>query len=110
MTINSRAKGKNGELELAELLREYGYESARGQQFKGGGDSPDVTGLPGYHIECKRVEAGNLYNWLEQAKRDAHPGNVPVVFHRRSRKDWVVVIDARDFLSKVAGLLEDYRK
>ena len=98
MKINSCATGKVGERDLAALLRDFGFDSARGQQFKGGGDSPDVTGLPGFHVECKRVEAGNLYNWLEQAVRDAHPGKTPVVFHRRSRKDWVVVLGATDFL------------
>ena len=103
MTINSRNKGKNGELELAALLRSFGFDSLRGQQFKGGGDSPDVTGLAGFHIECKRVESGNPYHWLAQAKRDA-VDNTPVVFHRRNHQDWVVVIDAKDFL----GLLKSY--
>jgi Holliday junction resolvase len=96
--INSRAKGARGELELAAVLKEYGYEARRGQQFSGGSDSPDVvTDLPGIHIECKRVEAGNLYNWLEQAQRDAK-GKTPVVMHRRTRKDWVCILTLEDFL------------
>lgn len=91
--INSRNKGKCGELELAEFLRAHGFEARRGQQFKGGPGSPDVIGLPdGYHLECKRVEAGNLYNWMEQARRDAGPGVTPIVAHRKNRQDWVAIL------------------
>ena len=53
--INSKKKGKKGELELARKLREFGYDCRRGQQYSGiGGD--DVVGLPHIHIECKRQE------------------------------------------------------
>ena len=98
-TINSRAKGAAGERELANYLKEKGYEGARrGQQFAGGGDSPDVVGLPGFHIECKRVEGGNLYRWLEQSTRDASWENIPIVVHRRNDKPWVVVLGLDEFL------------
>ena len=100
MAIHSRNKGKRGELELANLLKERGYTDAhRGQQFKGTPDSPDVAGLPGFHVECKRVEAGNLYNWLEQAKADAGEDQTPIVVHRKNNKPWVVVLDLDDFLN-----------
>lgn len=102
MSINSRSKGKSGELELAQYLRDAGYPAAkRGQQFKGGTESPDVV-CPGlseeFHFECKRVEAGNLYNWLAQAQRDAGE-KVPLVAHRKSRKEWVVILTLEDFLN-----------
>ena len=51
-----REKGKRGERELAGILRDYGYDTRRGQQFCGSDGSADVVGLPGIHIECKRVE------------------------------------------------------
>lgn len=100
MPINSRTKGKTGELELAKLLREHGFEARRGQQFSGGTDSPDVVcdALPDIHLECKRVEAGSLYKWLEQAKCDAGPDKIPVVAHRRSREDWVAILPLSMFL------------
>lgn len=97
--MNSRAKGKAGELELAKFLREHGVEARRGQQFSGGTDSPDVvTSLNGVHFECKRVEAGNPYDWLEQAKRDAGNGKIPVVAHRRSRQDWIAILPLEELL------------
>ena len=58
--MNSRNKGKIGELELAKLFRDHGFKSRRGQQYCGTSGEADVTGLPGLHIECKRVERLNL--------------------------------------------------
>lgn len=101
MPINSRRKGVVAEQELANLLKNWGYDARRGQQFAGGGDSPDVMGLPGWHIEAKRVEAGNLYKWMKQAVRDAKPGNKPVVMHRRNKEVWVAIVSLTDFLDLV---------
>lgn len=99
MTINSRAKGKAGELELAKVLRSWGLDEARrGVQYRGSSDSPDVIGIPGVHIECKRTERGNLYAWLDQARADATPRRVPLVAHRRSRREWVAILKLEDFL------------
>jgi hypothetical protein len=94
---NSRAKGARGELELAQFFRSvYGICARRGQQFAGGPDSPDIiTDLPGVHIECKRVESFALYPALAQATRDASADDIPVVFHRKNKHDWVAVIPAR---------------
>src|ERR1700691_2287240 len=105
MTISARRKGKDGELEIAEFLRERGFPHARrGQQFSGRGDSPDVVGVPGVHVEVKRVEKGNLYDWMAQAKRDAKAGNIPVVMHRRSRQDWVAILPLYQFLKMVRAV------
>lgn len=85
MTINSRAKGAQGELEFRDVLRDFGHVARRGQQYSGGSENPDVIceSLPGYHFEVKRVERGQLYDWLAQAIRDA-AGSIPIVAHRRS--------------------------
>lgn len=98
----SRDKGKAGEREAAALLREWGFESARrGQQYAGGADSPDVVGLPGWHIEVKRTETLRLYPALEQMERDKAGTSKAVVFHRRSRKGWVAILRAEDFLELI---------
>ena len=94
--INSRRKGKRGELEWAHLCRDEGYPVRRGQQYSGLGGA-DCVGLPGVHIEVKRVNRLNLYDALAQAKRDAPPGKLPIVAHRRDRCDWVVIMDARSW-------------
>lgn len=100
--INSRNKGKVGELELSEILRSHGHAARRGVQYAGSSGSPDVVGLAGYHIECKRVEAGNLYKWLDQAIRDADGRNTPIVCHRKNRREWVVILRLDDFLPLVS--------
>ncbi len=69
--MNSREKGKRGERELASKLREYGYGTRRGQQYCGANGDAYVVGLPGIHIECKRVERLNLDDAMTQAKADS---------------------------------------
>lgn len=95
--INSRDKGKRGELELARKLREYGYDCRRGQQYSGANGDADVVGLPGIHIECKRVERLNLDDAMAQAMHDAH-GKIPAVFHRKNHGEWHVTLGLEDFM------------
>lgn len=99
---NSRQKGKRGELELAKILREHGYEARRGQQFSGANGDPDVVGLPGYHIECKRVEKLNLDLAMSQSERDAREGERPIVVHRKNRGEWLVTLHLADFLEVIS--------
>jgi Holliday junction resolvase len=98
--LNSRQKGKRGELELAEFLRARGFQARRGQQFSGGGDSPDVvTDIPGVHFEVKRCESGSLYEWLSQAIKDAGFGKTPIVAHRKNNRDWVAILPMVNLLA-----------
>lgn len=90
---NSRRKGAEGERELAGKLRDYGFQARRGQQFSGANGDPDVLGLPNIHIECKRVEKLNLEDAMDQAKRDARKGELPVVFHRKNNHKWLVTME-----------------
>ncbi len=95
----SRDKGKSGEREAAHLIRSFGFEARRGQQFHGGPESPDVIhSIPGLHIEVKRKERFNLYDALDKANDDASTAETAVVFHRRNNKRWVVILDAEAFL------------
>ena len=96
--MNSKAKGAAGERELAKLLREHGHTARRGQQYSGANGDADVVGLPGVHIECKRVERLNVYEAMAQARRDARPGETPVVMHRKNRQPWLVTMDIDDWL------------
>ena len=72
--INSKQKGARGERELSSKLKEYGYNTRRGQQYCGANGDADVIGLAGIHIECKRVEKLNIYDAISQAKADAREG------------------------------------
>lgn len=99
--MNSRNKGKRGELEFVHFLKARGIEARRGQQFAGGGDSPDVMAgncFEHVHIEVKRCESGNPYNWLAQAIHDAAEGKVPLVAHKRNGKGWIAIVDMDHFI------------
>lgn len=94
----SQRKGADGERELAAILRERGYSIERGgsQTY---GEVPDLLGLPGVHIEVKRVERLNVPGAMAQAIRDAARfGGVPCLFHRRSRSPWLVTMQLTDWL------------
>ena len=101
MGKSAQRKGADGERELAEHLRQYGFDMRRGGSLSFG-DVPDLTGLPGIHIECKRVEHLNISGAMQQAERDAARFNdgVPIVFHRRNRQPWLVTMRLDDFMDK----------
>lgn len=98
MSINSKQKGKRGELELSSKLKEYGYNTRRSVQYCGANGDADVVGLPNIHIECKRVQALNLYNAISQAKADAKEKEFPTVFHRKDRSEWLVTMTLDDWI------------
>lgn len=98
---SSREKGKRGERELANFLTDRGFPCERTAQHKGktGGEADNVCErlLP-IHIECKRAERGRMEDWLEQARRDAGPGKLGGVFHRKNEHRWTVTFDLEEFL------------
>ena len=85
-------------------MREHGYDCRRGQQFCGANGDADVVGLPGIHIEVKRVEKLNVSNAMSQAIGDAKNGDLPVVFHRKNNEDWLVTMRFDDWIE----LYKDY--
>lgn len=96
--MNSRNKGKRGELEIAHKLQKYGYDARRSQQYAGINNDADVVGLPGVHLEVKRVEKLNIDNAMEQSIRDKREGEKPVVMHRRNNKQWLVTMLFDDWM------------
>lgn len=96
--MNSRQKGARGERELANKLKEYGFETRRGQQYSGLQGDADVVGLPGIHIECKRVESLNIHKAMQQSIRDARSGETPTVMHRKNNEEWLCTMRLDDFI------------
>lgn len=96
--MNSREKGKRGELELAhELNRLLGMDTRRGQQYCGATGDADVIGLPGVHIECKRVEHLNIDTAMHQSLFDRRDGEFATVMHRRNRQKWLVTMPLEEW-------------
>jgi len=96
--INSRRKGKAGELEIAHLCRLHWYANGciRGQQRSGLEQADVVNALPDAHIECKRIKRVAALQFLEQAERDAKPGEMPIAVFRVDRSDAVVMFRLSD--------------
>lgn len=63
----SQKKGRRGEIELAAILREYGYNVQAAEPLNYG-TIPDLTGLPGVHIECKRAETTKMELYRRSTK------------------------------------------
>lgn len=97
MSKMSREKGKRGEREFAELLREHGFEARRGQQFAGGPDSPDIITDCPCHFEVKRTENFSP-SYIDQAERDADPRLQPVVVWKRNNAPWRAFMCAHHYL------------
>lgn len=104
--MNSNAKGKKGERELSNMLKGYGYYCRRGQQYCGNNGDADVVGLPGVHIECKRVESLNLSKAMKQSVDDAKEGEIPVVMHRKNREKWLVTMSLDDWMKLYKAVMK----
>ena len=98
--MNSKQKGKRGELELVRKLKEYGFSTRRSVQYNGKAEDgqADLVGLPNIHIESKRVERLNLYDAMAQAIHDAKDGELPTVFHRKNHSEWLVTMRLDDWM------------
>lgn len=95
--INSKQKGKKGELEFSNLCKEHGFNTRRSQQYAGINNDADVVGLPGLHVEVKRVERLNISNAIRQAIRDKAEDEIPIVAHRKDREPWLITMRADDW-------------
>ncbi|MHB8225032.1 hypothetical protein [Acidithiobacillus sp.] len=95
----SRDKGSRGERELFALLSDrLGFVITRNlsQTRDAGCDSLSV---PGFTIECKRVESPFRDAWMAQAVAAIHRGHaIPVVFYRASRHPWRAAFRAADLM------------
>ena len=97
-----RDKGKVFERSVAHLFRDAGFQAERTAQYRGNtGQAGDVEGPAGIHIEAKHQEKMRLYDWMEQAVRDAEAegkGNLPVVIHKQNYKDVLVTMRWEDWV------------
>ncbi|CDA50604.1 putative uncharacterized protein [Dialister sp. CAG:486] len=103
MAINSKAKGKRGELAWCRFCGGFGYTVRRTAQFCGNNEAgaADCIGIRGIHQEVKFVEHLNIQDAMDQSIRDARKAmkdEVPIVAHKRSNCEWLVTMRACDFL------------
>jgi len=94
--INSRAKGKNGELQLFKKLSlDLGFIVERNlDQTRGGG--ADTISIPGWRIEVKRVEKDAYMQWWQQTIDQCGDGEKPMLFYRANRQPWKAMLRVFD--------------
>ena len=105
--INSKKKGAAGEREFANYCKEKGFDVRRTAQYNGKeqGSLADVIGIPGIHIEVKRVEKLNIHDAVNQAIRDnVTKCSIPIVAHRKNRTPWLITMTADDWFKLFYGL------
>ena len=92
MGAAQQRKGRAAELELCRILNENGIPATPGAALNYGTE-PDISGVEGFHVECKRHERIEIGAWMQQAERDAARfGGMPCVMHRRNREPWRVTM------------------
>ena len=103
---SAQAKGRRAEIELANYLQGKGFTDARAGASLNYGTEPDITGIDGIHIECKRHEKLQINKWYEQAATDAErmQDGKPVVIYRQNRRPWMIVLSLSDFIELQGGI------
>lgn len=106
--VNSRAKGKRGELQARDLLRAYWHcpGCERAGQTSGTICADLMGGLPRGHAEVKFMARHGIMRHFEQAAADAKPGELPYLLLRETdtdNKTWLVAFEAEraeDFVQR----------
>ncbi len=104
--LNSRAKGKRAELQLVKLLAPYWPECGRNlDQFAK--DKRDFVEVADLHVQCKHVEALNIWKALDQTITETTDNRLPVLAFRRnwdrsslpSRSSWFGAMELDELLT-----------
>ena len=109
VSINSRAKGKVGELDAAKELNAIlpKAHARRSQQYSGTDSSADLVapGLPNLWLESKRVERLNVDAVMAKSKEQC--GTLcPVILHRKNGGEWLVTVRLADLIAVSEQVLE----
>lgn len=97
MKINSRQKGARGERQAAKALQAIGIIDADRAAQIGKESGRDVEGWPGVNVEVKNLKAIAALKHLEQSKRDAKPGEVPIALVKQDRSKFVLMVELGQF-------------
>lgn len=98
--VNSKQKGKRGELEAVNYLNKKGYSAKRTRQYKGTPESADIEckKLP-FHFEIKRVERLDIHKAYRKASGESEYPKIPLVMHRKNQsKKWLATLSMDDLI------------
>lgn len=111
--INSKSKGKRGELFVVKKFKDRGYQCNRTAQFKGNtGRADDIEGIDYIHAEVKFVERLNITDAMEQAVRDNFMSDrqaFPTVFHKKNNEKLMVTMRFDDWINLYDSYYSDMK-
>ena len=97
MGRHQREKGKRVERAAATRLRKlFKIDARRSVQYCGKAGDADLVTVPGLHVEVKGRKTLSAVRFLDQAKDDAKPGDVPIVLMKEDRGTFLVLLELDD--------------
>ena len=98
MAINSSQKGKRGERQARDAVREHWSAPSciRSAQAAGAFAADLLHAGHEVHVEVKCVARLGTERFMLQAERDAGPDELPVVLMRQNHGEWCCMFRLRD--------------
>ena len=108
----SRDKGKRGEREARDMVRDHwdSPKCIRSIQVSGTYAADLLYGPPGLHLEVKRYAKIGAVRFMEQAERDAREDDIPLVLLREDQGRWYVMVplsQSVDFARRIQEHMAD---
>ena len=101
--MNSRMKGKRGELEAVRALKTLGLDAERTVQHEGRGSAGDVRVFgANVHAEVKGRATITACRVMDQDIRDCRRGATPAVLMRENRGPFLLMLQLSDWWRLVA--------
>lgn len=100
-----RVRGARAELEVVRVLRAHGLPADRAYGAGRPDDHGDIDGLPWACIEVKAHRELDLAGFMDEAIKEALPGQVPVVVAKRRGRpaeEWYAVVRLADWAARAA--------
>ena len=113
MSINSKQKGKRGELYVVNAFKDNGFKCNRTAQFKGNtGRADDIEGIDYIHCEVKFVENLNISKAMEQAVRDSKASDrqaFPTACHKKNYQELMVTMQFSTWIKLYNSFYSDMK-
>ncbi len=106
--MNRRAKGYAFQKLVASVLR-FAFPEALSSGHERG--VPDISGTPGFWIECRHRNAASIPGLLREAEtRRASVECIPVAVTKTNRGDVLATVKLNDFVRLARALDEERRR
>ena len=108
--VSARNKGNSYERKIAGEFRALGWLKTLTSRLASklrDDEKVDLVGTDPFNIQCKAVESAIKHaELLEEMPKD---GNINVIFHKRNRKE-LVILFKKDFYKLIIGMGKDKEK